>query len=185
MGKVAYVFGVSGAWKSYIAEQMEKDVQLIEIDKLRDKAVDRLFPHNRLRGDEWERCARLVAHPNLRSVFTAILAEFWPELSDDRPILAEGISLGHDSWRQAFRRALISKGITITEERERLFWIHPPPEIVWHNRQHRGRKGQRGESLDEVRQHCDWYDERVSHHSGRGYTDVDELVGAIREFFLP
>lgn len=185
MTKVAYLFGVSGSWKTYIAEQLGNDVQVIKVDALRDNAAKRLFPQNRPTGDEWERCAYFLGNPNLPSEFSGILGELRPPLSDDRPLLAEGISLGHDRWRQAFRTALKSQGITITEEAERLFWIHPPPEVVWHNRQHRGRKGQRGESLDEVRQHCDRYHEWVRHHLSCLYEDPDKAIRAIRQFLLP
>ena len=139
MARVAYLIGVSGSWKTYVGKQLQNDVKVIEVDGLRDQAVNRLFFRNKPSGDEWERCDYLLANPKLPSEFRAILSE--SRVPDHGPILAEGISLGHDRWRDAFRTALISLGVTIPAQGERLFWIHPPPEVVWHNRLHRDRKG--------------------------------------------
>lgn len=182
MARVAYLIGVSGSWKTFIGKQLPKAVKVIKADSLRDKAVNRLFSHNKPRGDEWERCDHLLGNPGLPGEFSAILSDL--QLSDDRPILAEGISLGHDRWREAFRTALASVGITIAPQGERLFWIHPPPEVVWHNRLHRDRRGQRAESLDEVRQHCETYHKWVQRHSSFLYKDPDEVTQAIKEFLL-
>jgi len=180
--KVAYLIGVSGSGKGYIACRLEDDVQVIKADRLRDKAEHRLSIHYSHLPDEWTRCDNLLRRGNAAREFSAILAALRLPLSRDPPLLAEGISLGHDRWREALRTALVCQGITITDER--VFWIDCNPELVWKYRQERGRKGQRNETVEEVREHRDYYHERVSHHLICRYEDTLEAIRAIRGFLL-
>ena len=181
MTKVAYVFGFSGSGKCYIAKTLQ-DMQVIEVDDLRDIAARRFSPHDTGLWRKWERRRDLFRTPDITSKFSQILAEHWHELSGERPILAEGFDLGHDDWRKAFRAALELRGITITDERK--FWIHPPAEVVLKNRRDRDREDQRSETLEDVCQHGNWYHERVSHHSNCRYEDAKEAILAIRQFLV-
>ena len=182
MTRLACLFGVSGCGKGYIAERFERDVQVIPGDRLRDEAARRLSPQRNGPSDPWKRWDYYLRTFDVPSTFSAILAERRPPLSNDRPVLAEGFNLGHDAWREAFRAALMAQGITISEDRS--FWIDPPAALIWKNRQRRGRKAQRKESLETVRQHRDCYREWVSHHSSCRYDDAEQAIQTIREFLL-
>ena len=180
MTKVAYLIGPSGSGKGYIAARVKEDARAIEVDRLRDKAERQLHVHYRRLPDEWRRCDNLLRTKKVPSELSAVLAELQPPLSDERSLLAEGISLGHDCWREAFRTALVCRGITITDER--VFWVDPPAEVIWRNRQQRGREDQRNETLETVREHRDYYAERLSHDLISRHEDATEALG---QFLLP
>jgi hypothetical protein len=182
MPKVAYLTGASGSWKSYIAQRLQVDARVIEVDRLRDKTESQLLVHYSRFPDEWRRCDNLLRSKKAPSELSAVLAGLQPPLSDERPLLAEGISLGHDGWRKAFRTALVCQGITIIDER--VFWIDPPAKVLWNNRQGRGREDQRDETLETVREHRDYYAERLSHDLMSRHEDRGEAIRAIREFLL-
>jgi predicted kinase len=181
--RVAYLFGVSGSGKGHIAEGLEKDVQVIPGDRLRDEAARRLCPEGGGPSDPWKRWDYYLRTFDVPPTFSAILGERRPRLSNNRPILAEGFNLGHDDWREALRAALTARGIAITAER--IFWIDPPAKVIWENRRRRGRKAQSKESLETVRQHRGCYHQWVSHHVSCRYHDAEEAIRAIREFLLP
>jgi hypothetical protein len=182
MTRVAYLIGVSGSRKGCIAGRLKDDIQVVPGDCVRDRARGRLGGGGSAPHDEWERCDYYLRNFDMVDTFAAVLADLCPELSNDRAVLAEGLNLGHDRWRNALRDALRVRGIAVSEEQ--LFWIDPPPRVVLHNRQQRGRTAQRNESLEEVTEHCKYYHERVAHHRSRRYQDADELIRAIREFLL-
>jgi hypothetical protein len=109
------------------------------------------------------------------------MAELWPQLPNDGPVLAEGFDLGHDVFRGAFRSALIARGITMAAEQ--VFWFDPPPEAILERRRERDRKSQRNETLETVRPNRAWYHEGVNPDFAR-YEDTEEGIRAIREFLL-
>jgi hypothetical protein len=180
--RVAYLFGVSGSGKGYVAQRLQADVQIIPGDRLRDETARRLSPQGSGPSDPWKGWDHYLRSFDVPSTFSAILGERRPPLSNERPILVEGFHLGHDDWREAFRTALMARGITMSAER--VFWIDPPATVIWENRRRRGRKAQSKESLETVRQHCACYHQWVSHHRSCRYEDAEQTIQAIRGFLL-
>ena len=125
MTKIAYLIGASGSGKGFIAKQLEKDVKLIIVDWLHHRAADRLSRTDVRPWYNWERWDDHLRTLDVVPTFAELLAELWPDLTADRPILAEGVILAHDRWREAFRSALVRRGIPVTDER--IFWIDPLP----------------------------------------------------------
>ena len=182
MPKVGFLIGISGTGKGYVSKSLAKEAEVVEFDGLRDKALARLFPDGRIPSDLWNRWDAALEQHDVSSVISDLFKLNLPALSNDRPLLAEGIDLAHNGVRGAFRAALIARGIEITEER--VFWLDPPAEVVKAHRGNRGRANQQTESLEAVKQHRQYYAERIGHDVVYRYEASDDLLRVLREFLF-
>jgi hypothetical protein len=182
MTNIAYLIGVNGSGKGYIAKQLEEDLQVLTVDWLHHKAADRLSPEDNRPWYNWERWDDHLGALDVVTTFTELFAELWPNLSNARPILAEALILGHHRWRQAFRKALVRRGIEIGDER--IFWIHPSAKELLKFRQQRGRPDQQAETLEVVTQHRNWFNDRANSDWGSPYEDAEATVRDIRQYLL-
>lgn len=183
MTKLAYLIGVSGSGKGYIAhrlQRLQEELQVVPCDCVRDMAARVLPRDENAPSDAWARWDWFLRTSDVASALSAVLWKHGPKLADARPVLAEGFDLGHDGFRGALRDALVLQGMTITDER--VFWIDPAPEAVWEQRQRRARLRQSSESVETVRLHCRWYRERVSYELIQRHEDPQEVIRAIRNF---
>ncbi len=132
MPKVAYLTGVPGAGKSFIARQVmnQKLAQFIIGDEVRRRLIQIMCPNVRPLSvwseGLWD---QLEIHCNVQSAMDAAVNGYViPNLNPSRPLLLDAYLTSHPGFRIAFSESLKRSGYDVSGEQ--LFWIDTPLEQV-------------------------------------------------------
>ena len=181
--RVAYLIGVSGSGKGHLSKRMAQTLMglhLIETDPFRDKTVSKLGLPDVFSKDNWNHRDDHHRVSEVPATLADLLIDSDRNLSRATHIIAEGIILGHAGWRKAFENALNIAGITPCETP--VFWLDPPAEKVFEHRRQRARSGQQAETLANVKNHVEWYRERIRTDGCFRHANADVIGKGIAEF---
>jgi hypothetical protein len=164
--KLAFLFGMIGAGKTYAGDSLAQTRQVISIDDIRPRALELLNADDREKRNEWPIWKSLVEEFGEGAVAESLknaIEGTYPNLNVSQDIVLEGELLTMSTFRSLMRRAIRGLGFHIDDHQK--FWLDTATDTVLLHRKKRNRLMDLEATLQTIKEYRSWYASHASRNN--------------------